>query len=258
MKQLFFREVGQGSGTPLLILHGLFGTSDNWHNIARNFAEDGHHVVVADLRNHGLSFHDDTFTYPAMAEDVARLITHLGLPKANIIGHSMGGKVTMHLALDYPELLHRIVVADIAPKAYPVHHHQIIAGLQAMPVQAIKSRKEADDALAQYVPEAGVRQFLLKNLARDKAGGYNWKMNLPVIISQIENVGQALPAGNTIDLPALFIRGGKSDYILDEDEALLARHFSQYSLQTLANAGHWVHAEQPAAFLAMVKAFLAV
>ncbi len=254
MNQLFYRETGQGS--PLLILHGLFGTSDNWHNVARVLAQGNRKVILADLRNHGLSFHDNEFTYEAMANDVARLINTLQIAPVDLIGHSMGGKVAMQLAIDHPGLIQNLIVADIAPKPYPVHHHQIIQGLKAIPVGALNNRKEADDKLAQYVQEAGVRQFLLKNLTRAKSGGYAWKMNLPVISEQIENVGAAMPDGLTVDLPTLFIRGGKSDYIRDEDEGHISRLFSNYQIHTLAGAGHWVHAEQPQAFISAVTKFL--
>ncbi|WP_038032354.1 alpha/beta fold hydrolase [Thermonema rossianum] len=253
--KLYFQEVG--AGTPLLILHGLFGSGDNWMTIARRLAEEGnYHIYLPDLRNHGRSPHSEEWTYEAMSEDVRAFIEEHALQRPIVLGHSMGGKVTMWLACRYPELLRAIVVADIAPRAYPVHHDTIIEGLLAIPVETIKSRREADQILSRYVPETGVRQFLLKNLYRTEEGGYAWRMNLKVIANQLSNVVEGLPGNYRADLPALFIRGLNSDYVRDEDIPVIKQHFPRARIADIAGAGHWLHAEQPEQFLQHLKSFL--
>jgi len=253
--KLYFQEVG--AGTPLLILHGLFGSGDNWMTIARRLAEEeNYHIYLLDLRNHGRSPHSEEWTYEAMSEDVRQFIEEHALQRPMVLGHSMGGKVSMWLACRYPDLLRALVVADIAPRAYPVHHDAIIEGLLAIPVETIKSRGEADQILSRYVPEMGVRQFLLKNLYRTEEGGYAWRMNLKVIASQLSNVVEGLPSGCRVDLPALFIRGLKSAYVRDEDIAVIQQHFPHAQIADIADAGHWLHAEQPELFLQHLKSFL--
>lgn len=253
--KLYYQEMG--AGTPLLILHGLFGSGDNWMSIARRLAEEeNYHIYLPDLRNHGRSPHSDEWTYEAMSEDVRHFIEEHGLQRPIVLGHSMGGKVTMWLACRYPGLLRAIVVADIAPRAYPIHHDTIIEGLLAIPVEQIKSRREADEILSRYVPETGVRQFLLKNLYRTEEGRYAWRMNLRVIAEQLGNVVAGLPEEYSADLPALFIRGLRSDYVRDEDIPLIKQHFPRARIADIPEAGHWLHAEQPALFLQHLKDFL--
>lgn len=245
----------EGEGSPLIILHGLFGSSDNWLSVAKELANQ-YKVYLVDQRNHGNSPHSEDFSYRAMAEDLAEFIEEHQIKDPVVMGHSMGGKTAMHFAVAHPGLLKKLVVVDIAPKYYPQHHQTILAGLKAIKVDQLKNRREADETLKEYVKEVGVRQFLLKNLGRSKEGGYEWKVNLPVIDEKIENVGEALPEDARFEKPTLFINGANSGYIKKEDEELIFSRFPQASIQTIEGTGHWVHAEKPDKFLEMLRAFL--
>ncbi len=252
--KLSFREMG--AGEPLIILHGLFGSSDNWLSIAREL-EGQYKIYLVDQRNHGDSPHSNEFTYAAMAADLKDFIEEHEIKAPVVMGHSMGGKTAMKFAVTYPELLKKLIVVDIAPRYYPVHHDVILEGLQSIDVAKLESRRDADKALAGYVPELGVRQFLLKNLGRNSAGGYEWKVNLLVISDQIENVGEALGENERFEKPVLFINGANSGYIKKErDESLIQQIFPKAKIETIAGAGHWVHAEKPAAVIEKVRTFI--
>ena len=250
---LFYRTFGNGE--PLFILHGLFGSSDNWMTLGKKFAEK-YQVVLTELRNHGRSPKSDIWDYPVMADDIYQLATQLGFDHINLLGHSMGGKVGMTIAGKYPGFLNKLVVADIAPKYYPIRHRQIIDGLLSINLQQIASRKDADKVLANYVTEPGVRQFLLKNLERDSEKGFKWKLNLDVINKHLGNVGAATIPSKKISTPALFIRGINSNYVTDEDIMEIRKFYSNSIVESIGNAGHWLHVEQPEAFLKTVMAFL--
>jgi len=249
---LFFRKTGEGS--PIIILHGLFGSSDNWLSIARVLGES-HTVYSLDQRNHGQSEHSDYFSYEIMAEDLREFIVEHNIQNPVIIGHSMGGKVAMQFAVDHADMLKKLIVVDIAPKSYPVHHDTILEGLNSINMQTLASRNEADEQLSKYVPEIGTRQFLLKNIARTSEG-FAWKINLPVIETGIEQIGVGLEPNANYNGDTLFIRGRNSNYIKDEDQATLKHYFPNSELVTIENAGHWVHAEQPETFLTAIKAFI--
>ena len=250
---LYFREVG--SGQPVIILHGLFGASDNWLTIARQLSTD-YKLILPDLRNHGRSFKSETFDYQSMSNDLVHFIEENGIDDPIIIGHSMGGKVAMNFAVNHQSMLSKLIVVDIGPKAYPIHHQQILKGLNNLDLTNIKSRKEADDSLSHYVEEAGVRQFLLKNLDRNEDGVFTWKLNLPIITREIESVGEALSAENTFSKPSLFVKGEKSEYIVGDDSLLISQIFPGSRIVSIPGAGHWVHAENPLEFLSEIKAFL--
>lgn len=252
---LFFREAGNDNSSPVIILHGLFGSSDNWMTFGKALGEK-HHVYMIDQRNHGRSPWHDRFDYESMAGDIADFIRRHQIEQPAIIGHSMGGKAAMNLAVNHPDLISRLVIIDIAPKAYPVHHDKILEGLKSLSLDSIQSRGEADKQLAVFIPELGVRQFLLKNLYRREEGGFAWRMNLAVIQNYIENVGEVLQSGAVFDKPALFIRGEHSNYILDEDESIIAEHFPNYRLETIAGAGHWVQAEKPMELMGVLNNFV--
>lgn len=251
--KLHFREMGEGA--PLIILHGLFGSSDNWLSIGKELSSD-YKVYLIDQRNHGDSPHSSSFTYTDMAADLEEFIAEHGIKDPVIMGHSMGGKTAMKFALSYPDKLQKLIVVDIAPRHYPVHHDVILQGLKAIDVDKLKTRREADTTLAEYVPELGVRQFLLKNLGRNTEGGYEWKINLPVINDQIENVGEGLQEGEQFEKPTLFINGAASGYIKDADKPMIKQIFPQSEVQTIEGAGHWVHAEKPEEFVEKVRDFL--
>lgn len=250
--KLFYRELGQGQ--PIVIMHGIFGSSDNWLTQARLLSAR-YHVFSLDLRNHGQSFHTDEFDYPAMVNDLEEFIDIHNLEDPVIIGHSMGGKVAMNFALAHPEKLQRLIVVDIAPKFYNLEHYVILDGLRAVPIDNISSRNEADQALAPFVPEADVRQFLLKNLQRKPAGGFTWKINLPVIGKHLSKIGLDLQYNGKFDKPTLFIRGGRSRYVLDEDVPRIREVFPKAEVRTL-DTGHWVQAEKPQEFTDLVTEWL--
>lgn len=240
--KLNYRKIG--SGDPLFILHGVFGSADNWQSVGKMLA-DHFTVYLIDLRNHGLSPHSDEFNYTVMANDLIELMQDESLQTISIIGHSMGGKVAMYTACDHRDLVEKLVVVDISPRSYPPHHQDILAGFQAVDLKNIKSRNEAETQMSSVIDTFSVRQFLLKNLTRDEENNFTWKLNLPVIAEKIQQVGEALPHDKRFDKQALFIKGANSRYIQEKDEALIQSHFPHSKLQIIENAGHWVHAEQP-------------
>ncbi len=251
--QLNFKKMGKGQ--PFIILHGLFGSLDNWQSIARELAST-FEVYLVDLRNHGDSFHHEDFSYDAMSKDLAIFLTTHTIENPIIMGHSMGGKVAMNFALKNPGHFDKLIVVDIAPKSYPVHHDRILEGLSALDVKNLTSRNEADQQLAEYVPQRAVRQFLLKNMGREKSGGFSWKINLEGIQENIGLVGDGIADNLRSDKQTLFIVGKKSDYIKEEDISGIRAIFANSKIEWIEGAGHWVHAEQPQQFLAVVNAFL--
>lgn len=251
--ELHYRTIGD-KGEPLIILHGLFGSSDNWQTLGKRFAED-YTVYLVDQRNHGRSPHDMTFNYDVMVSDLAELIESLNLPPVNIIGHSMGGKTTIGLAAEHEDLIKKMVVVDISHKQYPRHHDQIIKGLQSLDLEQIKTRSAADQALAAYIPEVSVRQFLLKNLYWVEKGKLDWRMNIPVLSKEIDQIIEEIYFSE-IDTETLFIRGVKSNYIVDADYREIQKKFPNSSIHAIAEAGHWVHAEAPEEFYQTIIQFL--
>jgi esterase len=244
-----------GSGEPLIILHGLFGSADNWFSIAKELEKD-FTLYLIDQRNHGESPKSKDWNYEVMADDIKELMDEEGIEKANLMGHSMGGKTVMKFSFKYPEKVNKLIVADIAPRFYPVHHEGILEGLNAIPIGDLKSRKEADDILSTYIKIPGIRQFLLKNLGRNESGGFIWKINLPVITDKIDNVGEEIISDKTFDKPTLFMGGENSDYITEKDKEDISKMFPNSYIIFIKNAGHWLHAEQPAAVVETVRAFL--
>ncbi|MGV3559154.1 alpha/beta fold hydrolase [Larkinella arboricola] len=253
--KLYYRQTGE-TGTPIIILHGIFGSSDNWLTISKTIAEHNHRVFLVDQRNHGRSPRSEVFDYDAMAADLQEFITDHQLEKPVVIGHSMGGKTVMQFAMDYPGQFSRLVVVDIAPKFYPIHHAELIRGLKAIDLLNIKSRNEADEILSRYEPILPVRQFLLKNLYRTEDGQFDWRLNLPVIEQELHGIGGELRNVRIITEPTLFIRGGESPYIKDQDQAEIKRIFPNSTLATIEGAGHWVQAEKPTEFVEVLMSFL--
>lgn len=238
----------------MIILHGIFGSSDNWLTQAKLFSAH-YRVFLVDQRNHGQSPHDDAFDYPVMVADLLEFIDEHRLENPIIIGHSMGGKVAMNFAVAYPDKLEKLIVVDIAPRPYNLEHYVIIDGLKAVPIQQLASRNDADAALVPYVPEPDVRQFLLKNLQRKAEGGFSWKINLPVIDKNLSNIGLDLQFEGTFEKPTLFIRGGQSKYVRDKDMARILEVFPMAIMETL-DTGHWVQAEKPKEFVEVVEKWL--
>jgi len=244
-----------GSGRPVLILHGLFGSLDNWHSIGARLAES-FRVYGVDLRNHGRSPHSPEMNYPLMAEDLRELISAGNLEKVSLIGHSMGGKVAMQFALSFQEQVEKLVVVDIAPRAYPPSHETIFKALLSLNLAQFKTRQQIQEALAADIPDVAVRQFLLKNLSRQAGGGFFWQNNLSAIHENYSHLIAGVEPGKTCDRPALFLRGEKSDYIRAEDEPLIRQLFPRAEVRTLVGADHWVHADVPETFLRNVQEFL--
>ena len=250
--QLNYRKYG--SGSPLLILHGLFGSSDNWQTLGKKFSEN-FQVYLIDLRNHGHSAHSTDFSYELMADDINELILSENLKKVHLLGHSMGGKVAMRAVQKYPFHIEKLIVADIGVKKYPMHHEHIIAGLQSINLKETTSRSEARKLLTNYVKEEGVQQFLLKNLYWKEKGLLCWRMNLDVLVEQMPEILKEIPKEISLT-PTLFLRGEKSKYILEEDFDLLYELFPNSEIETVYNAGHWLHAENPLDFYQLVTDFL--
>ncbi len=250
--KLYYRVFGEGD--PVLILHGLFGNSDNWMPIADRLAQS-HRVYLPDMRNHGRSPHDPVFSLESMVEDIYEFITDLGLRKISLIGHSMGGMITMNFAFEYPHRVNRMVVIDIAPRPYPVIHDELLSHLQALDLTRIRRRRDADQILARNISSQRIRQFLLKNLYRQEDGRYNWRLNLPVIAENLDQIRKGVLKPHRINIPALFIRGGASDYIRDDDIAALPELFEDYRVETIAGASHWVHSEAPDELFDLISGF---
>ena len=240
----------------LLILHGFLGMSDNWKSLAVQFAENGFNVHALDLRNHGKSFQTDDFNYNLMTNDVLRYCEFHQIQKTNILGHSMGGKLAMFLATQNPDLIDKLVVADIAPKYYEPHHNEILAGLKAIDFSEKPTRSDVDEILKLHIPDFGTRQFLLKNLYWETAGQLAFRFNLKSFLNNKSSVGAALPENARLEKPTLFLRGSNSNYILDSDAPNIIKHFPNFEIVTIPNVGHWLHAENPKLFFEETSNFL--
>jgi len=254
MQVLHSRVVGKGK--PLLILHGYFGMGDNWKTHANSFAEDGFEVHLIDQRNHGRSFHTDSFDYELMVEDLYNYIVHHRLGKVDLIGHSMGGKTAMLFATEYEELVSKLIVADISPRMYPPHHHNILDALNSVDFSIENSRKLIDEKLANLIPEVGVRQFLLKSVYRKTKDQLAFRFNLKSLTENNNEVGEALPSFTVFEGEALFLKGENSGYISVNEEPIIEAHFPNSRIKEIANAGHWLHAENPSDFYKEVSAFI--
>ena len=237
-----------GEGTPLIILHGFLGMSDNWKTLGNKYASAGFQVHLIDQRNHGKSFWSDIFTYEEMVNDLRAYLEHYQLSKVCFLGHSMGGKTAMKFACTYPELTDKLIVADIAPKYYPPHHKNILHALTTLALDKISSRKEADEALSKELTDMGIRQFLLKNLYWVEKEQLGFRFNLNVLRTKMEEIGDTISATDIFNGPTLFLKGDRSAYITPEDIPEIKRHFPLAEIKSIANAGHWLHAENPQQF----------
>ncbi len=247
---------GNENGTPLLIIHGFLGMSDNWKTFANQMAERQFQVHAVDLRNHGKSFHSADWSYDFMVDDIRQYMQAQQIEKAHVLGHSMGGKLAMIFASKHPEFIDKLVVADIAPRYYKPHHDDILNGLAAVDFSQKPSRQEVDEILQKYIPDFGTRQFLLKSLYWIEPGQLAFRFNLPVFLAIKEAVGTQVNPEARFDMPTLFVRGGESKYIQERDEADIQQQFSNVRIETIAGAGHWLHAEKPAEFYQIVSSFL--
>ncbi len=250
--QLNFKEFGQGE--PIIILHGLFGTLDNWQTVAKRLAEK-YWVFIVDQRNHGKSPHHPDFNYEILAEDLYHFMDEKWIHQAHIIGHSMGGKTAMQFAMNYPDMVDKLIVVDIGPKGYKGGHQTIFEAMLSLNIDSLISRKEAEEHLNSYIKEKDVVQFLLKNINRKKEGGFKWKMNLDSLYKNYESI--LAPIGKKIvDVETLFINGALSNYIQEEDKPFINTIFKNSKFTTIEKAGHWVHAEQPMEMIKVIHSFL--
>jgi pimeloyl-ACP methyl ester carboxylesterase len=250
---LHFRAYGQGEA--LIILHGLFGSSENWHSICTTLGQDLHDFAL-DQRNHGRSPHSQQMNYALMARDVYEFIRTQQISRTHLLGHSMGGKTAMQFALEFPEQLAKLIVVDISPRAYAPSHEQIFAALTSLSITQYETRKQIEDALASSLPDLALRRFLLKNLARDAGGRFYWRMGLSEIYKNYDQLCGAIDTEQSFAGPALFIRGETSPYLGPEDYDTITRLFPRAEFRTIPGAGHWVHAKQPTAFVEIVQEFL--
>lgn len=253
--ELNFKTFGQGE--PLVILHGMFGTLDNWQTLGKQFAQN-HAVYLIDQRNHGRSPHVDSIDYPSMAADLNAFLASQNISKAHILGHSMGGKTAMQFALEHSEKVNKLIVVDVAPKRYAGGHEEILAAILALDLNTVQTRSNAEQFLRERLPREteGTIQFLMKNLTRTPEGGFEWKMNFPVIYQHYEDILAPITSETPFWGETLFVRGEKSNYIQDADWQLITQFFPNARLETVADAGHWVHAEQPQRLLQVVTDFL--
>lgn len=234
-----------GSGQPIVIFHGLFGMLDNWQTLGKMLAEAGYMAVLADLRDHGRSPRTEAFDYHLLADDIYHFLDENWIYQSVIIGHSMGGKAAIQFVAEHENMVSKLIVIDIAPKKYPPGHHEVIDALLSVNLDTLTDRHQAQSILEEKLTEPGVVQFLLKNLTRTKDGQYTWKMNLPLLVRSYQNILDEVTSGHVIDTPALFIRGENSDYVQDADLHIIGEMFSDYRLETIKGAGHWVHADKP-------------
>ncbi|MDH5397707.1 MAG: alpha/beta fold hydrolase [Cyclobacteriaceae bacterium] len=243
-----------GEGHPLIVLHGFLGTLDNWVSFGRELSKT-HKVYLIDQRNHGRSPHSEVFNYDVMVNDLLLLLEEHEIQQPVLLGHSMGGKVAMSFVKKYPEQVSKLIVVDIAPKEYPQHHQRLFDGMTAIDLGSIASRQEANTKMAAHVNSEGIRQFLLKNLERNHQG-FRWRPNIDVLKNKQHEVLKGLDGENLSALPAYFIKGGESNYILPEDRKDIKLKFPNAKILTIKGASHWVHADKAEPFLKTIKHIL--
>jgi esterase len=246
-----------GTGEPLIILHGLFGTADNWQTLAKQWSPF-FTVYALDMRNHGRSPFAESHTYQDLTADIAEFMTAQGIAQAHLLGHSMGGKAAMHFVQQYPERVRKLMIADIAPRDYKTGHEGVFEALFAVDLQTHTSRTDVEHILKTYIQnDNSTLQFLLKNLTRNaETNALMWKINIPVLHKYYYQIIGDIAIPNTIETPTLFLAGGNSNYINDADWSHITDCFGDVRLATIPNAGHWLHAENPVDFGAAVLDFL--
>jgi esterase len=245
----------QGDGHPLIILHGFLGSSDNWRAMSKRLAAL-YKVYCVDLRNHGQSPHSNVMNYPIMAEDLREFIEEHGLGPSFVLGHSMGGKVAIQFAAQYPGMVDKLIAVDIAPKAYPPTQKSLLAALRGLNLPAFKIFGDIDSVLSSAIPEQATRQFLMKNLTRDGDHGFRWRIPLDAIMNNYDELTRAVIVGQPFNKPVCFIRGGRSNFLEDSDLPSIRACFPQAQFNTIAGAGHWVHIDAPVEFSKIVVDFL--
>ena len=251
---LFSRVYGKGS--PLIIIHGLFGMSDNWNTLGKKFSEN-FEVHILDLRNHGRSPHSDQFNFDVMCDDLRVYIEDNKLTDINILGHSLGGKVAINFAFIFPDKIQKLIVVDISPRKYNTDFHQnILSILYKIDIESLENRKDIDHILSLHIEEVSIRQFLAKNLYRNSNRKFSWRFNLEILLEKLSNIQNADFLDGVCNVNTCFIKGGNSNYILDSDVPLIESYFSDFKIVTVDEAGHWVHAESPEKFYHETMSFL--
>jgi pimeloyl-ACP methyl ester carboxylesterase len=251
---LNFKKYGSANDV-LIIVHGFLGSLDNWHTLASAFSKD-YTVFTLDMRNHGKSPHTESHSLKLMVNDLAEFMEQQYIQSANIIGHSMGGKVAMQFAFDFTNKVEKLIIADIAPRQYKAGHDSVLDALVAIDFTKVSKRKDAEDMMIHLMPDFGTRQFLLKNLTTSNEGGYMWRMNLDVLIKNYEEIIKPIIYNGVFLKPTLFLRGELSTYIEPSDELEIQEHFIYAQIETILGVGHWLHAENPKEFYERVMQFL--
>ncbi len=246
-----------GEGFPIVILHGLFGMLDNWQTIGKKLADNGYMVFLLDQRDHGKSPFTNAFNYKILASDLAQFMEENWLYNAHIIGHSMGGKTAMQFCFDYESMVEKLIIVDVWNNKYKGGHEVIFKAINDINTETIENRDEIYTHLKNYNLDEGTVQFLLKNITRKKEGGYEWKMNVPLLENSYQNILNAVGDDNqTTEKETLFIRGGNSNYVLEEDFEKITKQFINAQFVTIPEAGHWVHADKPFELLNAILSFL--
>lgn len=252
--KLHFKTFGT-DGPPVIILHGLFGSLDNWYTIAKNLS-DSYRIYTIDQRNHGRSPHHDSHTYRDLAQDLYFFMHENGIDTTHVIGHSMGGTAAMQFTSDHPDMVEKLIVVDMAPRDYEPRHEEILTALNHIRPDDFSRRKEIDDALSLHLPDNSVRQYILKNIMRTKSGEYRWKFNIKAIRGNYSSIISGPEIVGTILNPTLFIKGERSSYISEKDMIDIKQLFSTVEIKSIPDAGHWTHSDQPDRFLDIVREFL--
>ncbi len=245
-----------GSGFPLIILHGFLGMGDNWKTLGKKYSELGYQVHLVDQRNHGRSPHSEDFSYQFLSDDLLAYCLDHNLDKIALLGHSMGGKTAMHFACENPEKIEHLIIADISPKYYAPHHQDILDSLQSLDFSEIKSRTDAENELSNYITDKGIRMFLLKNIYRKSPSEFALRINLKTLSEKVIEIGKPLAENAIFKGKTLFLKGDRSNYILDNELNIIANHFPNYTLKTISKAGHWLHAENSFDFFTATSEFL--
>lgn len=256
MIELNYKEYGEGENN-LVVLHGFLGSLDNWHTLATEWAKQGLHVYTPDQRNHGRSPHTEHHSIALMADDLFDFMNQHQISSASVLGHSMGGKVAMQFAMNHPEMVDKLIVADMSPRAYRGGaHDDVFAAINNVDLRQAQLRKEVEQAMAQHLGDAGTRQFVMKSLDRVDEGHYKWKFNIDVLQRDYKNVINEVKSDHSFNKPVLFIKGENSLYVQDKDIPLIEQLFPGYELESIADAGHWLHADKPKEFFEKVLAFI--
>ncbi len=255
--ELFHRHYGEKGDQPVIILHGIFGVSDNWATYSRRLAQEGFEVFAVDQRNHGMSPQSDNFNYLAMTDDLFDFIDEHEIEDPILLGHSMGGKVAMRFALENPQLVSKLIVVDISLKAYGPRkqHKAIIKAMESVDLSKANSRQDVEEQVAELIPEERIRQFVMKNLHRKEQDEFEWKIYIPGIAKNLDLLFDGIETISKFEKPTLFVKGGNSDYILLEDYEQIRYNFPNAEIMTIADASHWVHVESPEPFFQLTMGF---